>query len=199
MSGINFSCIHLRLSYPFSKGCSPGWCSTNFILTFVKQSNAPPLRCHLLTCTFSFFFFSRCIHDMKPQAGWLVLLVLSLVSLCRPIPMRDSLIEQENVRRTGGNLVLRKWEEQVNKQLISLKEMEVATARNTGYFPPSMHFFKAKGLIDQSAVFSILKRMPKGRDSDLRVPGCPNAFCDRTGIGRRARICQCKTPAAPKP
>ncbi|CAM5079872.1 unnamed protein product [Natator depressus] len=99
---------------------------------------------------------------MKPQAGWLVFLVLSLVPLCLPIPLRDSLMEQENVRRTGGNLVLGKWEEQINEYLISLKEMEVAEAQKTGYFPPSMHFFRAKGFIDQSAVFSILKRMPKG-------------------------------------
>uniref|UniRef100_A0A8C3TBC7 adenosine deaminase n=1 Tax=Chelydra serpentina TaxID=8475 RepID=A0A8C3TBC7_CHESE len=99
---------------------------------------------------------------MKPQADWLVFLVLSLVPLCLPIPLRDFLMEQENVRRTGGNLVLGKWEEQVNEYLISLKKMEVAKARETGYFPPSMHFFRAKGFIDQSAVFSILKRMPKG-------------------------------------
>lgn len=135
---------------------------------------------------------------MKPQAGWLVFLVLSLVPLCLPIPLRDSLMEQENVRRTGGNLVLGKWEEQINEYLISLKEMEVAEAQKTGYFPPSMHFFRAKAFIDQSAVFSILKRMPKGRDSGLRVLGCPNAFCDKTGTRRGARICQCETPAAPK-
>ncbi|XP_034637129.1 adenosine deaminase 2 [Trachemys scripta elegans] len=99
---------------------------------------------------------------MEPQAGWLVFLVLSLVPLCLPIPLRDLLLEQENVRRIGGNLVLGKGEEQVNEYLISLKEKEVAKAQKTGYFPPSMHFFRAKGLIDQSAVFSILKRMPKG-------------------------------------
>ncbi|XP_075752878.1 adenosine deaminase 2 isoform X2 [Pelodiscus sinensis] len=99
---------------------------------------------------------------MKPKADWQVLLVLSLVSLCLSIPLRDFLMEEENARRTGGNLVLGKLEEQVNKKLISLKEAEVAKARKSGYFPPSMHFFKAKGLIEQSAVFSILKRMPKG-------------------------------------
>uniref|UniRef100_A0A8C8VN61 adenosine deaminase n=1 Tax=Pelusios castaneus TaxID=367368 RepID=A0A8C8VN61_9SAUR len=99
---------------------------------------------------------------MKPQAGWLVLLLLSLVSLCLSIPLRNFLMEQENMRRIGGNLLLGMREEQVNEKLRSLKEMEVAKAKNTGYFPPSMHFFRAKSLIDQSAVFSILKRMPKG-------------------------------------
>lgn len=104
----------------------------------------------------------QCVHDMKPQAGWLVFLVLSLVPLCLPIPLRDYLMEQENVRRIGGNLLLGMQEEQVNEYLISLKEKEVAKAWKDGNFPPSMHFFRAKAFIDQSAVFSILKRMPKG-------------------------------------
>ncbi|XP_074839868.1 adenosine deaminase 2 isoform X2 [Carettochelys insculpta] len=103
-----------------------------------------------------------CVHDMKLQARWQVFFVLNLVSLCLPIPLRDSLMEQEVAHRIGGNLVLDEWEEQVNVKLISLKEKEVAKARKSGYFPPSMHFFRAKGLIEQSTVFSILKQMPKG-------------------------------------
>uniref|UniRef100_A0A8D0GTZ3 adenosine deaminase n=1 Tax=Sphenodon punctatus TaxID=8508 RepID=A0A8D0GTZ3_SPHPU len=105
---------------------------------------------------------------MMPLAGpsgWLVLLALSLASLSSPVPLwndRDSLIEKEKVRQTGGDLVLGKQEQQVNEKLMHLKEMETAKAVNSGEFPPSMHFFRAKGLIDQSAVFSILKHMPKG-------------------------------------
>ncbi|KAH0617080.1 hypothetical protein JD844_028714 [Phrynosoma platyrhinos] len=99
------------------------------------------------------------------RMGWQVIFIFSWVSFCSPLPIlneRDSLIEQENARRLGGNLVLGRSEEDANQKLMQLKEKEVAKAMQTGLFPPSMHFFKAKGLIDQSAVFSILKKMPKG-------------------------------------
>lgn len=106
---------------------------------------------------------------MKPPSGQsirLACLLLNLASLCLPTPLRenrDSLLEEEKAHQTGGNLVLSKEEQQLSTKLVSLKKKEVAAAMNTGQFPPSMHFFRAKSLIDQSAVFSILKHMPKGR------------------------------------
>ncbi|XP_062990937.1 adenosine deaminase 2 [Elgaria multicarinata webbii] len=103
--------------------------------------------------------------QVAQRTGWQVILIFTCISICVPIPLldeRDLLLEKENARRIGGNLVLGKLEERVNKKLMNLKEMEVAKAKQTGLFPPSMHFFKAKVLIDQSAVFSILKEMPKG-------------------------------------
>lgn len=104
---------------------------------------------------------------MKPPSGQGIRLacLLGLASLCLPTPLwedRDSLMQEEEARLTGGNLVLSTQEQQLSMKLISLKKKEVAAALNTGQFPPSMHFFRAKSLIEQSAVFSILKRMPKG-------------------------------------
>ncbi|XP_063164201.1 adenosine deaminase 2 [Candoia aspera] len=92
------------------------------------------------------------------------ILILSWVSLWVSFPLnkRDRLFEKEDARRTGGNLILTPQEEHFNDKLMNLKETEVIKAMQTGLFPPAMHFFKAKGLIEQSAVFSILKEMPKG-------------------------------------
>lgn len=64
--------------------------------------------------------------------------------------------------RLGGELVLREEEEVANSKLMALKRAEVMAAAKTHNFPPSMHFFQAKSLIDKSAVFKILKNMPKG-------------------------------------
>lgn len=106
---------------------------------------------------------------MKPPSGQgirLTYLLLSLASLCLPIPLwkdRDSLMQEEKAHQIGGNLVLSRQEQQLSTKLVNLKKKEVETAISTGQFPPSMHFFRAKSLIDQSKVFSILKRMPKGR------------------------------------
>lgn len=116
------------------------------------------------------------------QAIRFAYLLLNLASLCLPAPLwkdRDSLMQEEKAHQTGGNLVLSRQEQQLSSMLVSLKKKEVATAETTGQFPPSMHFFRAKGLIDQSTVFSILKRMPKGR-LGLKVPHLlhpPLTFC----------------------
>ncbi|XP_032076995.1 adenosine deaminase 2 [Thamnophis elegans] len=95
--------------------------------------------------------------------GWLILF-FSCVSFCvtLQLPDREMLLEMEKIRRTGGNLTLRPEEEEFNSKLMKLKEAEMATAMETGLFPPAMHFFKAKELIEKSAVFDILKKMPKG-------------------------------------
>lgn len=106
---------------------------------------------------------------MKAPSGQgirLACLLLSLAAPCLPSPLwkdRDSLMQQEKAHQTGGNLVLSRQEQQLSTMLVNLKKKEVEAAITTGQFPPSMHFFRAKSLIDQSKVFSILKRMPKGR------------------------------------
>ncbi|XP_056364985.1 adenosine deaminase 2 [Oenanthe melanoleuca] len=105
---------------------------------------------------------------MKPPRGQglrLASLLLSLASLCLPSPLwkdRDSLMQEEKSHQTGGNLVLSRQEQLLSTKLVNLKKKEVETAITTGQFPPSMHLFRAKSLIDQSPVFSILKQMPKG-------------------------------------
>ncbi|XP_026572968.1 adenosine deaminase 2 [Pseudonaja textilis] len=95
--------------------------------------------------------------------SWLVLF-FSWVSLCVTIPVteREKLLQMENARRTGGNLILGKQEENFNHNLMQLKKTEIMKAMETGIFPPAMHFFKAKDFIEKSDVFNILKKMPKG-------------------------------------
>ncbi|KAF5919409.1 hypothetical protein HPG69_009890 [Diceros bicornis minor] len=75
---------------------------------------------------------------------------------------RNRLLMREKMTRVGGRLVLGKQEELANARLMALKKAEMAQAMKTQKFPPSMHFFQAKNLIEKSEVFSILKRMPKG-------------------------------------
>lgn len=118
-----------------------------------------------------FRYISQVMPEVAQSCVWqVILLVFSWTSLCVPRPLlneRDSLIAVENAGRTGGTLLLGELEEHVNKKLMLLKKKDVDEAMNTGVFPPSMHFFKAKPHIDQSAVFNILKQMPKGNGSVL--------------------------------
>ncbi|XP_059392622.1 adenosine deaminase 2-A isoform X2 [Carassius carassius] len=78
---------------------------------------------------------------------------------CGPDPRkREDLIRLEASRRTGGNITLNEREKLLDRKLQKLKQHDMEAKQ----FPPSMHFFKAKHLIDQSPVFSLLQKMPKG-------------------------------------
>ncbi|MBN3319018.1 ADA2 deaminase, partial [Atractosteus spatula] len=95
----------------------------------------------------------------------LFLLAVSLACQCRCAPdprERAKLFQQEDFLRTGGNIVLMEAELNVNKYLQTLKEQEVADCRISGKFPPAMHFFRARSLIEESRVFKFLQKMPKG-------------------------------------
>ncbi|XP_069484755.1 adenosine deaminase 2 [Ambystoma mexicanum] len=103
---------------------------------------------------------------MGPSHTWcLACLLMGVASFALPIPLpndRSSLMQKELFIHTGGNILLDAKEVHANQKLMGLKVAEVTEATSTGNFPPSMHFFRAKSLIEQSTVFSYLKKMPKG-------------------------------------
>lgn len=71
---------------------------------------------------------------------------------------RDLLMRQEASRQTGGRVTLTAAEQKLDAYLHELKEQEMSAAQ----FPPALHFFKAKPLIQQSSIFKLLQKMPKG-------------------------------------
>ncbi|KAF1372246.1 hypothetical protein PFLUV_G00263190 [Perca fluviatilis] len=71
---------------------------------------------------------------------------------------RDLLMRQEASRQTGGQVMLTVAEQKLDAYLHRLKEQEMSAAQ----FPPAIHFFKAKPLIQKSPIFKLLQKMPKG-------------------------------------
>ena len=66
--------------------------------------------------------------------------------------------------RIGGKIKLSDAEVKVNDTLMKLKIKELDVARtNTTDFPPAVHFFRAKALIDKSEVFNVIRNIPKGK------------------------------------
>lgn len=95
-----------------------------------------------------------------------LLLVVAAVASCSAAPIdeaRRQLLTTEGSLRLGGRLALGSREELAERRLMALKQAELQRAARSGQFPPSMHFFRARRLIEQSEVFRVLQKMPKGR------------------------------------
>lgn len=101
------------------------------------------------------------MHTLTPRPLmriWMLFLWCASCN-CGPDPRkREALIRLEASRRTGGNITLNEREKLLDSKLQKLKQHDI----EAGPFPPSMHFFKAKRFIDQSPVFSLIQKMPKG-------------------------------------
>lgn len=67
-------------------------------------------------------------------------------------------MREEALMQTGGKVVLTAAEQKLDAYLRRLKVREMSA----GQFPPAMHFFKAKRLIQESPIFKLLQKMPKG-------------------------------------
>ena len=79
---------------------------------------------------------------------------------------RNNLLQRRRKLATGGKVTLSEKERIVNQFLMDLKleELYHYKSNNAGqHFPPANHFLKAKGDIEKSDVFKIIKKMPKGR------------------------------------
>jgi adenosine deaminase CECR1 len=96
---------------------------------------------------------------------------------------RNRLIVGEKYMRFGSLVVLTKQEKKANRNLMAIKKAEIKEAMETHQFPPSMHFFQAKRLIEDSEVFRILRKMPKGK-AQRGVVWCAGKRQD-TNIGVR--------------
>lgn len=75
---------------------------------------------------------------------------------------RTKFVETERSQQTGGNIHLNAKEQKANSILMTYKNKEILSGKCNDSFPPSQSFLTAKNAIEQSAVFKILKMMPKG-------------------------------------
>ncbi|XP_034541197.1 adenosine deaminase 2-A [Notolabrus celidotus] len=88
-------------------------------------------------------------------------LLLCCVSCGLSVPdprQRDALMRLEASMQTGGQVVLTDAEQRLDALLSKMKQEEMKRKD----FPPAMHFFQARDLINNSPIFSLLQKMPKG-------------------------------------
>ena len=86
--------------------------------------------------------------------------------------LRNNMLSEEFQMRIGGKMKLSDSERQVNSILMKLKAKELDIAReNITSFPPALHFFRAKPLIDKSEVFKVIRSIPKGKRTQYVYTG----------------------------
>lgn len=77
---------------------------------------------------------------------------------------RENFIHNEESKILGYKLTLTQKEVEVSKAMMRYKTAEYdAGVENPGKFPPAMHFFDAKPLVDNSTLFTeYIRKIPKG-------------------------------------
>jgi len=89
---------------------------------------------------------------------------MSQMSKDEYLRLRNNMIDKEDQMRIGGKMKFSDSERRVNDILMKLKAKELQIAReNITNFPPAVHFFRAKALIDKSEVFRMIRNLPKGK------------------------------------
>lgn len=65
--------------------------------------------------------------------------------------------------RTGGNIYLNPREHEADDILLRMKEKSIQKGiKNSLNYAPSLHFFRAKPLIDKDPIYEVMRKLPKG-------------------------------------
>ncbi|KAG1952768.1 adenosine deaminase 2-A isoform X2 [Pimephales promelas] len=91
----------------------------------------------------------------------LIVLMLQCIRECNPMPdphQRDLMLKQEISQQVGGSVELTPAELKLDSILHQLKLKEMVYSP----FPPANHFFKVRHVVQNSPVFKLLQKMPKG-------------------------------------
>ncbi|MEM9325037.1 MAG: hypothetical protein AAGA85_05255 [Bacteroidota bacterium] len=75
---------------------------------------------------------------------------------------RQSLITSDLALRFDSEMHLSPKEQQVNQRFIALRDSMISGYLSSGFFPPAEPFHLSKQHVEETALFKLLRRMPKG-------------------------------------
>ena len=75
---------------------------------------------------------------------------------------RETYVQRDSARAFDANIILSSQEEEVNQKLIALRQGMIRQYQQQHFFPPAHNFYQSKRLIEQTQLFRILRKMPKG-------------------------------------
>ena len=75
---------------------------------------------------------------------------------------RRTYVERDSALAFDADIVLSAREEEVNQKLLALRQQMVKQFQQRHFFPPAHYFYRSKRLMEQTQLFHILRKMPKG-------------------------------------
>ena len=75
---------------------------------------------------------------------------------------RQTYVQRDSALAFDADVVLSASEEEVNQKLLALQRQMMKQYQRQHFFPPSHYFYRSKRLIEQTQLFRILRKMPKG-------------------------------------
>jgi len=103
----------------------------------------------------SFFFLSCSVPrqlEKKEELG----------NFDRYIEERNKLLLSDSLLYFDRQVQLNPLEERLNRQLIDLQQKMIETYKADHFFPPARNFYQSKRHIEESLLFKVIQKMPKG-------------------------------------
>ena len=75
---------------------------------------------------------------------------------------RQTYVQRDSALSFDADVVLSAQEEEVNRRLVALQHRMIQQYQQQRFFPPSHYFYRSKRLMEQTQLFRILRKMPKG-------------------------------------
>ncbi len=78
------------------------------------------------------------------------------------LKQRTALLKSDSILYFDNDIVLNKKEQQLNQKLVALQQSMIADYKANHFFPPARNFYNSKAHIEQTPLFKLLQKMPKG-------------------------------------
>ena len=75
---------------------------------------------------------------------------------------RHTYVERDSALAFDADVVLSAKEKEVDQKLLALRQQMMQEFQRRYFFPPSHYFYRSKRLMEQTQLFRILRKMPKG-------------------------------------
>ena len=75
---------------------------------------------------------------------------------------RKALLQKDSLLYFDNATVLNDKEQQLNQKLVALQQNMIADYKANHFFPPARNFYQSKKHIEQTPLYKIIQKMPKG-------------------------------------